>query len=681
METTYQISPAPKIVHDPYLEYEYQSQLSPEILALFNDAAQTYQNLVAVKVGDHMLRFTIVGGMPIETIAFDDYVMYPDVFENVDAYYSVSPGSLKEFIVINSKSAPHEFTFLLEQQNVTSQLQYDNSIIYYDLDGNELWTIQSPYSYDANNNPVDTYLNYDGTYYTVGVVPNDSIVYPLTIDPTVTYSVSSSSTMWYQDYTTGTITIRNLGPYKITVAGLNNTGLLFKLSLFSQRKIKNLTTNVETILYDNSSEYVKTWYQFFDKDGIPVSDKLDLVGVSAFPIISIAENAYYVEFTGISNSDTLYKSLNMLSLQNIQYDSNKISGIIFGQATIYSSLSSNVIPFKLPLSNYKDLADGAVVIKELYAHPGNKFSNSLGYFYTYRDQYGYWENATVSFYTEAGSLLSTNIIANPTTQGLKNTQITVPDNTNKMVFSATKRGNSLSTGYISLNHGAFVPPVTLVYPYCLEDNITAAKAVPFLNIKPGLPVKTYISVNDQSHYTETDRVNANKGDIVYVKYVRQTGDTVLFKLDGSALAVMPSYIEQLAFDTLKKITASITSIADTKRTITKLIDFYFDSKRQTATIIQNLYDSLRNTALVINLQHDTIRKTKAIYNYLFNSRRKTSNSLTAIYDTSRLAANKIAAIYDTLRKIVTSGWPFAKQIELEITVIKKQKIEVTKFKD
>ena len=68
------------------------------------------------------------------------------------------------------------------------------------------------------------------------------------------------------------------------------------------------------------------------------------------------------------------------------------------------------------------------------------------------------------------------------------------------------------------------------------------------------------------------------------------------------------------------------------------------------------------------------------------TRRKTSNSLTAIHDTIRvLSGYKVAAIYDTLRKIVTSGftsgWPFAKQIELEITVTKRQEIEITKFKD
>ena len=127
-----------------------------------------------------------------------------------------------------------------------------------------------------------------------------------------------------------------------------------------------------------------------------------------------------------------------------------------------------------------------------------------------------------------------------------------------------------------------------------------------------MPLKLSISVNNQSDYIETDKVIANNGDIVYVKIERQSTDSGNFKLDGMALATFPSYIEQLAFDTIKRISASATSISDTKRTVLHLISNYFDSEKKIINTIQRKYDSLRKIAASINSIHDTRRKLNVV---------------------------------------------------------------------
>ena len=194
----------PKIRREPYLEYEFQADLASGSKVLFNDPTLSYNHLVSLEINNKLLRFQLVGAQPTMTIPGDDYLIYPSVLPNVDLAYELYAGRLKEILVINSAPAQHEFSFLLETNEVTASLQPDNSIVYKDTDGNTVWTIEAPYATDANGSDVPVTMQFDGAQYTVKALPTEDTAYPIKLDPTVTLPGTIGMMLWdYSTYNVG----------------------------------------------------------------------------------------------------------------------------------------------------------------------------------------------------------------------------------------------------------------------------------------------------------------------------------------------------------------------------------------------------------------------------------------------------------------------------------------------
>lgn len=146
---------------------------------------------MAVEKNDTLLRFQLPGVAPKETLVTDNTLFYPSIFTNVDASYEVLQDRVKETIIIKDASAIHKFDYSTVEQNINASFQEDGSIIYKDQNENNLYTIEAPYAFDANNNEVEVYMTNQISGYTLEVVPNENTMYPIYLDPTVTMNTTA----------------------------------------------------------------------------------------------------------------------------------------------------------------------------------------------------------------------------------------------------------------------------------------------------------------------------------------------------------------------------------------------------------------------------------------------------------------------------------------------------------
>lgn len=185
-----QIPKIPEIQKITYGEYEYQVNFG-DTKVLFNDASKSYTHLMAVEKNDTLLRFQLPGVAPKKTLVTDNTLFYPSIFTNVDASYEVLQYRVKETIIIKDASAIHKFDYSTVEQNINASFQEDGSIIYKDQNENNLYTIEAPYAFDANNNEVEVYMTNQISGYTLEVVPNENTMYPIYLDPTVTMNTTA----------------------------------------------------------------------------------------------------------------------------------------------------------------------------------------------------------------------------------------------------------------------------------------------------------------------------------------------------------------------------------------------------------------------------------------------------------------------------------------------------------
>ena len=123
----------------------------------------------------------------------NDKAIFKSIKGDIDIEYDITGNKLKETIVLYKKTK-NAFVFEVETSAHRAVLNNDNTIIFMDEEGVELYTIESPYMTDSAgeySNDIETTLLGVGDSYTITYKPNyewlsaKERVYPVKIDPTM----------------------------------------------------------------------------------------------------------------------------------------------------------------------------------------------------------------------------------------------------------------------------------------------------------------------------------------------------------------------------------------------------------------------------------------------------------------------------------------------------------------
>lgn len=103
-------------------------------------------------------------------------VTYEDAFTNTDLVYVLENHALKEYIILNSASAPNEFSFLFSMEGLTMQT-VDGKTYFADEDGESVFGLADLFAIDAENA-----LTEDVTYSFVPVKGTTNVIVTITLD-------------------------------------------------------------------------------------------------------------------------------------------------------------------------------------------------------------------------------------------------------------------------------------------------------------------------------------------------------------------------------------------------------------------------------------------------------------------------------------------------------------------
>ena len=125
----------------------------------------------------------------------ESHVTYENIYsDTVDVQYTVLPGRVKENIIINEKTNLPSYNMNISCDGLTAEIDEENSVEFYDTNGELQYEIQTPYMFDdiyELSYDIEIVLEETGSGYTVTFYPDqewlnsDERVYPITIDPTV----------------------------------------------------------------------------------------------------------------------------------------------------------------------------------------------------------------------------------------------------------------------------------------------------------------------------------------------------------------------------------------------------------------------------------------------------------------------------------------------------------------
>lgn len=151
------------IVETPYTEGEreyryknaandtvfYFAETEPAVLVRFQDKSLMYsligtKETKAIRGGSEC--FKQVGEY---SLCGENYIAYPNVMEETELVYAVYNGSVKEYIVLNSKSAPTEFSFYFESGEYSIRETENGRPGFYNKAGDLAFELGSLYAVDA----------------------------------------------------------------------------------------------------------------------------------------------------------------------------------------------------------------------------------------------------------------------------------------------------------------------------------------------------------------------------------------------------------------------------------------------------------------------------------------------------------------------------------------------------
>ena len=695
------LAPLPLVRQESYREYEYQADLTLDAKAYFNAAELSCEHLVAIESGDKIIKFALIDAAPTETLIYNNEVMYPDAFPNVDLRYALDAGTLKEDIIIKTAQARHSFSFDLQQDNVTADLQPDNSIQYLDIDGSLVWKIVAPYAYDAENKPVSVTLDFTGKVYTVTAVPDENTVFPVILDPTVSLSIPSGYQLAYQGYA-GAIT-KTMGPARFEVGKLGYPNLVSKVKINCTRYIKSPTA-VVTSYQNNSHPDNQAWFQWLDKTGAALTEKQELHTNYGNVDLPTPEGAYYFEYTGVCNGSTqtdgVWQAQQNMKVIGIEFDGDKSSS----WEVPYSSTTpdSGYVGCRFSLST-KDCVSthGAVIGRSLLSAPGYFISTSAFNVTNGRTTNVWLDPAYVNAYNAAGELISSFPIPPLATAGNKVTSVTPPAKCSRLEFTGTVNisgtPTTTDTGSLSGSTG-FYTPSAQVYVLQISKDVTDARAAIFQPLFSAVPLRVFTSLNDQSHYVEDIHFTAQKNDVVYVKITKGIGDaTINAKVAGICIiTIAEQFAAAIAADLKRLVTAGQELLPDTLRStvLTRALDT--DTQRQTLSQGTTAHDTVRKTSetaslisdlackittsLLLNI--DTARRNHVTRLLRASTRRPLTITACILSNSYRFVTNSLGLLTDTKRRITSSVWANKKTAEIRFKVTgRNRSITITSFKD
>ena len=131
-------------------------------------------------------------------------VKYPSTFDGIDLEYIISGNNLKENIVISKPTTTNEFIFNLYLEGLSAKIS-DNTILLINDTGETVYTMPSPFMYDASGAESDCVsysLEEAKDRYTIAVkadlkwINDKDRVFPIVIDPTVTQTQNLDTSIY-----------------------------------------------------------------------------------------------------------------------------------------------------------------------------------------------------------------------------------------------------------------------------------------------------------------------------------------------------------------------------------------------------------------------------------------------------------------------------------------------------
>ena len=132
-------------------------------------------------------------------------VLYQNAFgDKVDLQYTVAPGKIKEDIILRESAAFRSYTMNIDANGLTAVKSENNTVEFRNADGTVVLIIQTPYMYDSADEfsyEIDIIIEQTENIVSITYAPDsdwiDSSerVYPITIDPTVQFKDSKTSSI------------------------------------------------------------------------------------------------------------------------------------------------------------------------------------------------------------------------------------------------------------------------------------------------------------------------------------------------------------------------------------------------------------------------------------------------------------------------------------------------------
>ncbi|MFY7064665.1 DNRLRE domain-containing protein [Nocardiopsis changdeensis] len=151
--------------------------------------------------GGHSLAFGLEEAAPVTGQAQDDTILYENVRPDADLELQAAPGMVKETIILNSADAPREWTFPLELNGLTPELDDQGAVVFSDTDGQAQaviptgWMEDSSFNEETGGPAMSGDVSYrveekDGDWSLVVVLDDTWLddpdrVYPVQVDPSV----------------------------------------------------------------------------------------------------------------------------------------------------------------------------------------------------------------------------------------------------------------------------------------------------------------------------------------------------------------------------------------------------------------------------------------------------------------------------------------------------------------
>lgn len=696
----------PEVKKVQYNEYEYQVQYD-NYKVLFNDASQDATHLMAVEKDDTLLRFQLPGVAPKETLITDSTIFYPSIYTDVDLSYEIQETKVKETIIINNKGAKHLFNFTTKEKNINASFKEDGSIVYLDSNENELYTIEAPYAFDANNNELEVYVTNSLSGYSVEVKTDENTVYPIYLDPTITMKTTSTYA-WFEvssaltPYGNTAVKEIDLNTFDITslkVSYVSNTSYycIYTFKSIDASNVEtvlgtvNKTTNVN-INVPTGAKKLRIEAAWANNPTTTVYDGIHLVSLTTNTKgLIYGANSYSQNFTTLTTYGTIEDSqvTNMYPVNAIgtagsilPYYMNSSTGKFVLRYTDDSSAVHNVY-----ITDYSSgLLSEPIPVSKLsgcncyvYSNSGGTYSSS-----TYTVEAIFFNNKAISAATidvaltfdSKRSIAKTNsstadskrpvcVAANIHLDTIRTSvqDIILISDTKKMkisnILSNIDLKRALSVSQVVLNDLLRESIITELSNSDLYRTVE-------VNANITSDTKRELSITNNITY-DTDRTTQinnitnidtmrqlNISDIDVLDIIKSVINSVEISLDNRRTIQINS---ETLLDSKLEVTKSSELILDITKVINGGQNITLDTSRTILEDTINTLDTLKEIAVENNISLDSLRNTQITSDVLIDTKRSITNDDTSdiFLDTKKIIIKDTSFSMDTDRQIAIAN--------------------------